>query len=71
MDKYTGHLPSGGLQKHSVGDMYPYTVIRKGAQAERFCAMDTRTGNEGAEHGTYLEAAQDIASLKIRNMMHS
>lgn len=69
---YSGHgANTGRLQRHSVGYLYPYTVIRKGVNAEIFCAMDTRTGNEGQERMTYLEAEQDIASLKIRNMMHS
>jgi hypothetical protein len=68
---YKGHgANTGGLQRHSVGDLYPYTVIRKGARAEQFLAFDMRTSNEGAPRRTYIEAAQDIASLRLRNMMH-
>lgn len=67
---YTGHGKSGGLQQHSMGDMYPYTVIRKGKDASVFCAMDCRTGKEGNLRLSYEEARADAAALLIRNMMH-
>lgn len=71
---YTGHGSSGGIQGHSKGPMYPYTVIAKGNPHEapvRFCAYDLRTGNEGEQRGTYKEAEIDVYSLKLRNMMHT
>jgi hypothetical protein len=71
-EAYTGHgAKTGGLQQHSIGDMFPYVVIREGARAQWHVAMDMRTGNTGHRRRSYLEAQQDIASLKIRNLMHS
>ena len=71
--QYTGHgAATGGLQGHSVGSDYPYTVIgiSKGAGL-MWAAFDTRSGAEGYLRRTYAEAAMDIASAKIRNLMHS
>lgn len=68
-NEYTGHCKSGGLQQHSVGDLFPYTVI--GTGDGRWCAFDTRTGNEGDKRLTYKEAEIDVHALRLRNMMHS
>lgn len=71
---YTGHGDNtGGLQRHSVGEMYPYTVIHYGSLQGplEYAAYDLRTGNEGKRRLTYKEAEIDVYSLKIRNMMHS
>ena len=67
---YTGH-GSFGLQNHSKGPLWPYTVIREGARAEKFLAMDLRTGKCGRPFGSYKEAEIDAAALLVRNMMHS
>lgn len=45
----------------------PYSVLIVGS---RFCAYDERTGNKGTLRLTHIEAEQDIASIKLRNMMH-
>ena len=66
---YTGHGPSGGIQRHSMGDMFPYTVA--GTGNGMWCAMDLRTGKEGHLRRTYKEAEIDVHSLKLRNMMHN
>lgn len=70
---YTGHgSNTGGLQRHSIGDMYPYTVAGVGRLGQvRWVAVDLRTGNEGEVRLTYKEAELDVYSLKLRNMMHS
>lgn len=72
---YTGHLPnSGGLQGHSLGSDYPYMIIGVASSLDmptRWKVMDSRTGNTGVERPTYCEAEIDLASLKLRNMMHS
>lgn len=73
--QYLGHgAGTGGLQRHSIGDEYPYTVVAVMHHADapvRWLAMDTRTGNVSREFATHKEASIEIASLKIRNMMHS
>ena len=70
---YTGHgSNTGGLQRHSIGALYPYTVIAKGLPNSLvWHAMDLRTGNEGKGHRTYKEAEIDVATLLVRNLMHS
>lgn len=71
---YTGHgATTGGLQGHSVGDDYPYTVIgvQRGPGRTQYAAFDTRSASEGHPRRTYAEARMDIVSAKIRNMMHS
>lgn len=69
---YTGHGPSGGIQQHSKGGMFPFTVIAKGDpnRSLDWCAMDLRTGHEGTPRRTYKEAEIDVFSLKLRNMQH-
>lgn len=72
--QYLGHgKNTGGLQAHSVGWEYPYTVIgvQRGPEgALRWAVMDTRNGQIGADKATQRECTIEIASLKIRNMMH-
>lgn len=69
---YTGHGPSGGIQQHSKGELYPYTVIAQGpSKGIRWSAMDLRTGNTGELRMSYKEAEIDVYSLRTRNMMHS
>lgn len=71
---YLGHAGDGGLQRHSIGAEYPYTIIgvhdRIDAPVE-WQVLDTRTGNRGHRRPTYNLAAQDLWALKLRNMMHS
>ena len=73
--QYLGHgNGTGGLQAHSIGWEYPYTVIgvHRGAEgALRWAVMDTRNGQIGADKATHRECTIEIASLKIRNMMNS
>lgn len=72
--QYLGHgVGTGGLQRHSIGDEYPYTVMGVQSHANapvRWKVLDTRTGNVSREFATHKEASIEIASLKIRNMMH-
>lgn len=73
--QYLGHgKGTGGLQLHSIGAEYPYTIIgvQRGPEgALRWAVMDTRNGQIGADKATQNECMIEIASLKIRNMMHS
>ena len=71
--EYLGHANSGGLQKHSIGAEYPYTIVgtqqNQCAPTKWYC-MDTRTGNRSPLRHSYKEAQIDLHSLKVRNMMH-
>lgn len=67
--QYTGHgANTGGLQMHSIGDNYPYTIA---GFLDGYAVFDTRTSNTGVHRRTYREAELDLYSLKIRNLMHS
>jgi len=72
--QYQGHgKGTGGLQRHSVGAEYPYTIIARQSGPEaplRWHVMDTRTGHESKGFSTHKAAEIEIASLKLRNMMH-
>lgn len=73
-NNYTGHgAKTGGLQQHSIGDLYPYTVMAVGHGPTKlmYCAFDCRSGSTGRERHTYAEAERDIHTARIRNMMHS
>lgn len=69
-----GHSAAApGLRGHSVGELYPYTVIAIGHGPEQrltWSAMDTRTGKNGREFATYAEAARDAVGLLIRNLIN-
>lgn len=73
--RYTGHgVNTGGLQAHSVGPEYPYTIIgvQRGAEgALRWAVMDTRNAQISVDKATYKECEIELYSLKLRNMMHS
>lgn len=69
-----GHSTAApGLRGHSVGELYPYTVIAIGHGPEQrltWTAMDTRTGKNGREFPTYRQAEQDAVGLLIRNLIN-
>lgn len=67
---YSGH-GSFGLQNHSKGPLFPYTIIREGKNAEKFLVMDLRTAKTSDPFYTYQEAEIHANSLLVRNMMHS
>lgn len=72
--QYTGHAGTSGLQQHSIGPEYPYTIVGTQAHADaptQWYVMDTRTGKGGEKRRSYREAEIDLYSLKVRNMMHS
>lgn len=69
---YTGHGKSGGLQVHSKGALYPYTVVAVGDpnRSVQWQAMDLRSGSTGQRRGTYALAELDVHSARLRNLMH-
>mgnify|MGYP007124203539 CR=1 FL=1 len=72
--EYLGHgANTGGLQRHSVGAEYPYTVagtMQHGDAQTQWYVQDLRTGNRGVLRATYKQAEIDLWALKVRNMMH-
>lgn len=69
---YTGHGKSGGVQMHSKGPMYPYTILVVGDPNTKlmYSAFDLRSSSEGPRRHTYKEAEIDVYSARVRNMMH-
>lgn len=69
-----GHaVTAPGLRGHSVGELYPYTIIAVGHGPEQrltWSAMDTRTGRNGREFRTYQDAERDAVGLLIRNLIN-
>lgn len=69
---YTGHGRSGGIQQHSKGPLFPYTVIAVGDPntSLQYQAFDMRSGSTGHRRATYQQAEMYIHSARLRNMMH-
>ena len=71
---YTGHgAKTGGLQGHSVGSDYPYMIVGVQDRYEaptRYRVMDTRTSKMSDSFPTQQRAIIEMASLRVRNMMH-
>jgi hypothetical protein len=64
-NEYKGHQKnSGGLQGHSLGALYPITVIGVGTRGE-YQYLDCRNGNTGPRCATYQEAASGIDSYNF------
>lgn len=58
--RYQGHtLESGGLQGHSLGEMYPFVVTGVGVNGG-FQLMNASTGQYGPRRTTYNEALADM-----------
>lgn len=68
------HAGTGGLQKHSIGADYPFTLVAtqsNGYARLQWVVMDCSTGNISRKFHTSMEARIHLTSLRIRNMMHS
>lgn len=72
---YTGHgAATGGLQGHSVGSDYPYMIVGVQDRLEaptEWRVMDTRTSEMSDKFPTQQRAIIEMASLRVRNCMHS
>lgn len=66
--QYTGHgANTGGLQGHSIGDEYPYTVIKvEDGEYKAWRAIDCRTGETVSEAVKYTTVTNSIRRLKNR-----
>lgn len=73
--QYTGHgAATGGLQGHSVGSDYPYMIVGVQDRLEaptEWRVMDTRTSKMSDKFPTQQRAVIEMASLRVRNCMHS
>lgn len=66
-----GHAASApGLRGHSIGSLYPYTVVAIGAYPTQYAVMDLRTSCIGHVRSTYAAAELDLHSLRIRNLIN-
>lgn len=65
---YEGHGEgTGGLQKHSIGEDYPYTIegVQAGPDAPtKWRVLCTRTNWRGETHDTYQQAHVELVKLK-------
>lgn len=59
---YAGHAGSGGIQKHSLGDEYPWVVVGYGDGT--WGAENVATGTQLVRRGTYKECQADIEAYK-------
>lgn len=68
------HAGTGGLQRHSIGLDYPFTMVathRHAAAPLRWMVMDCRTGNMSQAFPTSQAARIHLNSILVRNCMHS
>ena len=63
---HQGHAGEGGLQKHSVGGCYPFTVFGKG-DPTAYGVLDCATGKESAAAFT-CAGAWELASAAKRGL---
>lgn len=60
-----------GLQNHSVGETYPYTIEGVGnGDVTEWRVFNTCTGARGKLWRSQQEAVIDMTGIRIRDMMH-
>lgn len=71
-NQYTGHASKGGLQRHSIGSMYPFTIEAFGnLNPVRWRWRNLQTGQCGKPQPTHNLAVIDLTSLRINTLMNS
>lgn len=61
-----GHAEKhGGLRGHSIGDVYPYSVVGVGHAPTLWGALDTRNGEVGTLWPSVDEAYTDCKLFKL------
>lgn len=72
-NQYTGHgANTGGLQCHSVGSMYPFTIEAFGnLRPTKWRWRNLVTGQRGTPQPTHNLAVIELTSLRINTMMNS
>ena len=68
---YTGHNPRGGLQKHSTGDSYPWTVIGLGAEVIEYVAFNCNTQQRGPRRASCRQAHDDAETYANRDRLRA
>ena len=64
--KYTGHAEKSGLQKHSLGETYPWTVIAEGdLRPVKYRAVNLISEQKGELRDSFAEAAKDIPGGEV------
>lgn len=70
---HTGHLGNSGLQRHSVGEIYPWTIMIVGDNCQAFHCI---TGEKGPMHpftnfGDSFKAAHALAEEDVRDFQQA
>lgn len=70
---YTGHGKEYGLQQHSCGDMYPFTIVgtSQGHGPTKWRWENVKTGQFGEWQHTQNLAIIDLYNRKVTALMHS
>lgn len=53
------HVEASGLQKHSVGELYPWTIAGRGVNPVQWQAQNLVSGCKGPRRKLYSEAEFD------------
>lgn len=71
--KYEGHGREAGLQQHSVGDLYPFTVVgtSRGLSPTLWRWQNLKTGQTGNWKRTQQEALIELCSIRVYSLMNS
>ena len=70
----TGHAGTGGLQTHSLGADYPWYILRSqtnGYAPLQYSVYNLVTGSRSQLFRTLRAAEIQLASIRVRNLMHS
>lgn len=70
----SGHAGTGGLQRHSLGADYPWYILRSRSHYEaplEYSVYNLVTGARSQNFRTLQAAQIHLASIRVRNMMHS
>lgn len=54
------HAGVGGLQSHSIGELYPWTIAGRGRNPVKWQAQNLLTGEKGPRRLTYEMAEYDV-----------
>lgn len=71
--EYTGHGEHAGLQRHSVGEDYPFTIVgtSSGTGRTRYAWFNCQTGKQGEWKRTHKEAEIDLYATRVCSLMYS
>lgn len=70
----SGHAGIGGLQRHSLGADYPWYILRSQSHGHaplEYSVYNLVTGSRSQNFRTLRAALIHLASIRVRNLMHS